>query len=148
EVFPRFHFIHVIRDGRDMATAGNQLQRDKHASALFGADDGDPRVTAARLWAKANGEASDWAARWMPGRYHPVIFENLCQAPEIEIGRLFVALDLPMSRVALAARLIDRPNSIGRWQRLDARTQNTVDGVIAVARQRFGFASAAPTGEK
>ena len=52
EVFPQFQFIHVIRDGRDMATASNQLQRDKHAAALFGAADGDPRVTAARLWAK------------------------------------------------------------------------------------------------
>ena len=63
EVFPQFQFIHVIRDGRDMATAGNQLQRDKHAAALFGAADGDPRVTAARLWAKANSQAADWAAR-------------------------------------------------------------------------------------
>ena len=148
EVFPRFHFIHVIRDGRDMATAGNQLQRDKHAAALFGADDQDPRVTAARLWAKANGAAADWAARSMPDRYHPVIFESLCREPEIEIGRLFAALDLPLSRVAPAARLIDRPDSIGRWQRLDATTRNTIDEVIAATRHRFGFASVGPTGEK
>ena len=147
EVFPQFQFIHMIRDGRDMATAGNQLQRDKHAAALFGAADGDPRVTAARLWAKANGEAADWAARRMLGRYHRVIFETLCREPEIEIARLFVALDLPLSRVAPAARLIDRPDSIGRWQRLDAHTQNTVDGSIAVARQRFGFAPAGRSGD-
>ncbi|MEE3107659.1 MAG: hypothetical protein VX345_11670, partial [Pseudomonadota bacterium] len=80
-------------------------------------------------------------------RYHRVIFETLCREPEIEIGRLFVALDLPLSQVAPAARLIDRPDSIGRWQRLDAHTQNTVDGSIAVARRRFGFAPAGQSGD-
>ena len=55
---PGFRFIHMIRDGRDIALSENQSQMSKHFDALLGADQRrSPALVSARFWAEANHEA-------------------------------------------------------------------------------------------
>lgn len=142
EVFPQFRFIHVLRDGRDMVTAGNQLQRDKHAAVLFAdaaLEAADPRLTAARLWAKANDDVASWARQHLGDRYLPLIFEDLCAAPAVVLAPLFAHLNLSADRLEAAVRVIQRPQTIGRWAELDGRLRAEIDAVIAPSRRRFGY---------
>ncbi len=142
DVFPQFWFIHVLRDGRDMVTAGNQLQRDKHAAALFGVaviEGADPRLTAARLWAKANHDVAMWARQHLADRYLPLVFEDLCAQPVVVLAELFEKLGLSADRLEAAARIIQRPETIGRWAGLDVGLKAEIDAIIGPSRQMFGY---------
>src|SRR5207237_6942483 len=51
EQLPGLRFLHVVRDGRDMAYSENQVQLRKHGDALLGAGAAEPEaVRSIRLW--------------------------------------------------------------------------------------------------
>jgi hypothetical protein len=147
EIVPEFCFVHLIRDGRDMALSGNQNQLDKHYEALFGKPHGEDRRSAALdLWATANSRAADWAEAALGERYVRIRFEDLCDNPEAEVTRALALFQdkalISDEAIDAAAKLVDKPDSIGRWQRSEEGSGLNVSSTAKAALQRFGYADA------
>ena len=144
--FPDFRFLHVVRDGRDMALSDNQNQRRKHYEALFG-DQGTDRDTpeaSAELWAAANMQAADWGEVQLGAHYHRIRLEDLCHAPQPTIEGLVEWLSLDLGdraeeRIAAACATIKTPGSLGRWQQGDAAEQQRITDAAHTALKRFGY---------
>jgi hypothetical protein len=140
---PAMRFIHLVRDGRDMAVSSNQNQPRKHYAALFGEAyaEGSPDASIA-LWARANSDVAAWGRARLGMRYKLMRFEDLCAEP-VEMLRealrwIGAAPDRPAA-IAEAVAAIARPASLGRWHRLDADLLARLDAVGAAALRSFGY---------
>jgi Sulfotransferase family len=140
EIYPQLRFIHVLRDGRDMAFSSNQNQPQQHYAALFG---GTPTALtfedALRFWAKANCDVSSWGVSNLGDRYLVLRLEDICDQPEPQIRRLLHWLDLPDRNASALRALVATPKSMGRWRQCDDTVQAKLDEVGGEALQRFGY---------
>lgn len=142
-VFPKLYFIHVVRDGRDMAFSKNQNQPHKHYQALFGQaySANAPEkaaIQAIELWSKANLDAAEFGARALGERYIRVRFEDICAEPEKESRRLFGLLGLATTPSAEALQAIEKPNTVGRFQE-EAEMLEAVTKAGAASLKAFGY---------
>lgn len=140
-LYPQLWFIHLIRDGRDMAFSGNQNQPRKHYAALFGrplAADTDP-VAAIELWDTANRGAAAFGERVLGERYIRIRFEDLCAAPLPVVEDLLRRLDLPLEAAAAAAARVATPDSVGRWQREEPELAARVTEAGRAGLEAFGY---------
>ena len=117
-LFPDLVFVHLIRDGRDMALSSNQNRARKHFEALFGtAGDPDNPNDAIRLWATANTGVAAWGERSLGPRYLLIRFEDLCAEPELWLARIIAAMTEAgpkHSRLRIhGSKRRDRPGSTG-----------------------------------
>ncbi|MTW22661.1 sulfotransferase family protein [Allochromatium palmeri] len=117
-LLPEAHFVHLVRDGRDVALS----YRDK----WFGP--GADLVAAARLWRGRILEARAQATRLEPGRYLELKFEDLIAAPERKLRQVCAFLDLPFE-----------PGMLDYHQRAESRLSELGDrrdteGRVAVPR--------------
>ena len=126
QIFPQAQFVHIIRDGRDVALS----MLDKWGRKEFHVD----IYFAARTWVRRIRQARAAGARLGPGLYYELRYEHLVQDPERELRSLCEFLGEPyvpeMARPHLLARERIRPGDfhdpvrhppdpgrIGRWQR-------------------------------
>ena len=142
DVLPDMTFLHLIRDGRDMAVSSNQAQVHRHYAALFGEPAGpDTAVAAARLWNKANLEAAAWCRTHLPGRHLVVKYEQLSASPAHTIAQVFDFLQWsysPQQPAALAAVVIPSP-TIGRWSALADERRGVIVAACSEALHHFGY---------
>lgn len=133
---PDLTFIHIIRDGRDMALSDNQNQLNKHFAALFGRAPAEPQFTdSIRLWARANRDVAGWGRRRLGRRYVQLRMEDLCRQPMATLHDLFARSGLAGDLAGLAAT-IRPPDSLGRWRdlpgsRVAEMAQAGADGLAA-----------------
>ncbi len=143
--FPTMRFVHVVRDGRDMAFSTNQNQLRKLGRALLDPDaeswPGSLRSIA--VWQRANSAAADYGEARMDERYLRLRFEDLCDDPEAVIERILVALGLPGTPRDLATH-IKRPSTIGRWRWEDAGVIAQLQQVAGPTLARFGYEIVTP----
>jgi len=141
-LIPTLRFVHVVRDGRDMALSRNQGQVRRHFEALFGhPPEAAPAIAAARLWSKANVEAADWAETNLGARYMRLKYEDLCAAPQATLARVFDFLGWSPGELqrARAASVIRASGTVGRWHSL---AEEECAAITAAAREglaRFGY---------
>lgn len=146
---PRIRFIHVVRDGRDMAFSDNQNQRRKHYQALFG-DTGksatapETPAASAALWSTANIQVADWAeAHLGSARYQRIKLEDLCAEPVETVTKLsdwlFATKGDNAEAISAAAATVRAPSSLGRWQSEPSTEQDAVTEAAKPALQRFGY---------
>jgi hypothetical protein len=141
--WPELKFIHVIRDGRDMACSSNQNQLRKHGAAVLRHELQGlaPAVGSASLWARINVNAGSYGETQMDSRYLRVKYESLCEAPESsisEILRFLGAEDARPTEQMLAE--VSPPATIGRWRVLaDSTTLASIRSVAGDALERFGY---------
>jgi Sulfotransferase family len=83
-LFPDALFVHLIRDGRDVALSTIDLER-RHQKA----------ATAGYFWARAVRQGMAAAAFLEPNRYREVRYESFVGDPEGQIRRLAEFLDIP-----------------------------------------------------
>ena len=121
EMFPRMKFIHLVRDGRDMAFSSNQKQVEHYADLVL-----EQRLHAAPLpvrsiatWSKVNLNARRFGEDNLKDRYLCVRFEDLCARPREHVTAIFEFLGTPAGKLEEAAREIAPPQSIGRWHEQD-----------------------------
>lgn len=126
QMFPEAQFIHVIRDGRDVALSmlDKWGRRDFHIDVYF----------SARNWVRRIRQARASGGRLEAGRYYEMRYENLVQDPEKGLRPLCDFLNEPyVPEMAQPHRLgreriqpgdfhapIRRPPStkrVGRWRR-------------------------------
>lgn len=139
--FPALKFLHVIRDGRDMAYSANQNQLIKHGHlALDGIQAGtDQPVRSIALWSRLNLSTAEYGETFLRARYLRIRFEDLCREPNPTIVRIFEFFGLT-SDVEQVARLeVKPPASLGRWRTQERDTLLEVQRVGRVALERFGY---------
>ena len=115
ELLPEAHFVHLIRDGRDVRLS--QLKRgSNHPNAK----------KHARRWRKRVRTAQR-AGEKLPGRYMELRYEDLIADPEPELRRIceFVGLDFDPAMLAYHERAGERLGEIDRD--LEAGTENAED---------------------
>lgn len=141
ERFPRMKFIHVVRDGRDMAFSGNQNQLRKHGDLWLdeGYADAGPPTRSIAFWAKTNLAQADYGERKMSGRYLRLRFEDLCREPVEATAKLFAFLGADPAGVEAAAARIRPPSTMGRWREQDPAILDEIRKEGAEALRRFDY---------
>jgi hypothetical protein len=144
DLFPTVRFIHLVRDGRDMATSENQNQPRKHYEALFGEalDETDPGGSI-QLWAAANLAIAQWGEKHLESHYLRIRFEDLCADPIKRVGAIlnfagFEAAAADMIR-DIATEFVTPPASLGRWRKLDAPVADMLTRRGLDALQHFDY---------
>ncbi|MBN8532356.1 MAG: sulfotransferase [Alphaproteobacteria bacterium] len=141
QVFPDFRFIHLVRDGKDMAFSGNQNQPIKHFTAYFDESyDHFSPAHAIRLWARANGDVADWGEKTLKERYLRLRFEDLCLKPTDTIQQLIAWAELAGDAENLTS-LVDIPSSLGRWKNEDSQVVASLHEAAQPALARFGYSA-------
>lgn len=83
-LFPEARFVHMVRDGRDVALSTLDLRRfHRHAA------------TCGYFWARQIAAAIGEGRRLGPGRYLELRYEDLLDGPERELERLCTFVGLP-----------------------------------------------------
>lgn len=140
--FPDMRFLHVIRDGRDMAYSDTDNQIRRHGSAVLGADLDLPRPERTMLWwARVNVVAADYGETELAQHYMRVRLEDICARPKRTIRSLYDFINAKGGMKQAIAE-VEPPPSLGRWrQRPEAEVARLVAlGVTAL--ERFGYGSA------
>lgn len=104
-VIPEVRFLHVVRDGVEMAYSSNRRQLVLYGDRMLGpAKAGDTReMRALYLWAKVNTRAAASGGQY-PGRYAAVRYEDFCEGPGREMRRACTALGLSVDHDRVADR--------------------------------------------
>ena len=116
--FAGLRFVHVVRDGCDMALSENQNQLRHYGGLLLedaGADAPAP-VRSLSFWAEANLRAAEYGERRLGERYLRVRFEDLCAEPATEARRLmaFTGGQVDETSVSAAVAEVRPPETVGR----------------------------------
>lgn len=112
---PALRFLHVVRDGRDMALSSNQNQLRRHGtSAPISTDLTTPEQSMA-LWSWVNLRAARYGAERLGDRYLRIRFEDLCASPVDLSGDILRFCGLT-GDPEVALDVIAVPTSLGRWR--------------------------------
>ena len=121
-VLPEARFVHVIRDGRDVAVS------------LVGVGWGpEDTAAAARLWSRRIRIARRQAARLAPDTYTEVRYEGLVSDPREALERLCGFLELPFSEEMLSY-----------WE----RGSKVLESMAAERRRQHASVTGPPTPER
>ena len=139
---PHLIFIHLLRDGRDMALSGNQNQLRKHGAAVLTFRERLLRSTPERsmlLWEKVNMRAADFGESRMSENYLRIRFEDLCAAPLETTTRIINFLGVQIDPTPIANNEITPPKSLGRWRDCSPRAISKLERAGAAGLRRFGY---------
>jgi hypothetical protein len=118
ELLPGMRFVHVVRDGRDIALGnpfvGNNRYVDAHLEAGERAlPDAEKMIL---FWGRSNEAAMRYGEEHMKGRYTLMRWEDMCFRPLESCRKLLEFSRLPPDAAPEASRLVAQPKSIGRWK--------------------------------
>lgn len=140
--FPGMKFIHVLRDGRDMAVSKNQNQLRKHGHRLLNWRE---RWLCARpirsilLWDRVNLRAAAYAETHFPENYLVVRFEDLCLKPVETTSRILKFLEAPGDAEKIARAEISPPSSLGRWRSQPSALIAKMERAAGNSLRKFGY---------
>ena len=118
---PALRFLHVVRDGRDMALSANQNQLRKHGAAAPIPSDFPEPARSMSLWSWVNLAAARYGEERLGERYLRIRFEDLCTRTAEVAGSLFEFFELAGDPTA-ATHAAAPPVSLGRWRNEPAAT--------------------------
>ncbi|MCT7989010.1 sulfotransferase family protein [Laspinema olomoucense] len=139
---PQMKFLHIIRDGRDMAYSKNQNQLLQYNSLFLSAMEQEQwcsPVQSIALWSRINLWVAEYGEKNMPGQYLRIRFEDLCTAPVATIGHIFEFFGLQGNAQEIARDEVSPPDSIGRWRNEDMPTLELLHQVGVTALRKFGY---------
>ncbi|MGB6229680.1 MAG: sulfotransferase [Litorimonas sp.] len=141
-LFPDAHFVHVVRDGRDMSLADNKGDF-RTMNVRFGSPYPDTPAGAAAFWSDVNTEVARWGDAHLGPRYVRSRFEDLCADPEEESSRILGALDLAVTDGVerLCADFVKTPATSGRWRSLEEPDRSEVLDAASSGLRNFGYAA-------
>jgi cellulose synthase/poly-beta-1,6-N-acetylglucosamine synthase-like glycosyltransferase len=140
--FPDLRFLHVVRDGRDVALSANQFQLARYGTTLLSPAEQEwsEAERSIALWSRINGLAAERGER-LGGAYLRVRFEDLCARPVAVTRRVFRFFGLP-GDPRKAARMVETPASMGRWRHADPELVARLEEIGGGVLRRFGYAAA------
>lgn len=143
ELFPEMRFVHVVRDGRDMAFSSNQNQLKHHGETVLGkaAAEWPKPLRAAELWNRVNMRAHEFARERLGDRYLLIRFEDLCAEPGATIRKLWSFAGVSSTADASAsAGMVKPPESLGRWRNCeDSELLEKVTSAVLPGLRTFGY---------
>lgn len=139
---PALRFLHVVRDGRDMALSANQNQLRKHGdSAPIPSNLPAPERSMA-LWSWVNLTAARYGEERLGDRYLRIRFEDLCARP-VEVARSIFEFFALEGDPTAASRTIAAPSSLGRWRTESPATIAALEEQGKAALVALGYAPVA-----
>jgi Sulfotransferase family len=142
-LYPGLRFLHVLRDGRDVAF-GKPNPVVWVGDYVLGPDRVEEPIPLRmmRLWAAANSRAADYGERHLGAAYAAVKLEELCAEPQATVERL-LRFTLPDRSVRVSDEMlaeVQTPRTIGRWRKRDAELVARIEAAGVDALERFGYA--------
>jgi hypothetical protein len=101
ELFPEARFVHLIRDGRDVALSALGWRRAAKLAARLVTWEAHPVPTAALWWERHVRSGREAGAALGPDAYYEVRYEALIADPAGETEALCTFLDLPFDEAML-----------------------------------------------
>jgi len=140
--FPQMKFIHVLRDGRDMALSQNQNQIRKHGRAVLSWGQRlfcSVPERSILVWDKINSQAADYHESSLRENYLRVRFEDLCAKPLETTVQILNFLEATIDPEPIARTEITPPDSLGRWQASSPQIIAKLETTAAASLRRFGY---------
>jgi hypothetical protein len=145
-VFPRARYLHIVRDGRDLAfkrhrTNDPDTRLGRRLLEKIGAVDDPGFIRAAVSWAYQVELFADYAARALPkDRVLDLTFEELCANPVAVTRRVadFLGLPVPDSAMAFLSGFTN-PAKIADHRLRKPERIAAVEARIAPTLRRFGY---------
>jgi hypothetical protein len=140
--FPQMKFIHVLRDGRDMALSANQVQLRKHGSAILSWRE---RVFHSKpersvlLWSRVNARAAKFGESELPENYLRVRFEDLCAKPLETTAHIINFLNARIDPEPIAKAEISPPSSLQRWKSCSPTLLAKLERLGGDSLRKFGY---------
>ncbi len=116
-LYPGMKFIHIVRDGRDVAFIREPKQLLYYTRSFFD-EHYDSLLIPYRLmllWKATNLTIASYGETNMPGNYLRIRYEDLCENPFGIIKRLLRFLNVQHVDISKLASEVKRPDSFGRW---------------------------------
>jgi hypothetical protein len=141
KIHPHMTFVHVVRDGRDMALSKNQQQLTSFYKHLYSRSlpTDDLKLPSIAMWQKVNLEATRWASQALGKRYILLRFEELCASPDAVIRQLFTRIGAGEMDVEAAAASVKMPDSVGRFATLAPKEQQQLTEAGRAALCYYGY---------
>ena len=141
QIFRGMKFLHVTRDGRDIAFGNPFVNQNRYADAYLTDDERHlgPEERMILFWGRSNADAWNYGIKSMGERYLHVRWEDLCQEPAKLTGRILAFAGCTRGSASEVSRIVQRPNSMGRWK---AFPQDVRERVISLGRpwlSQFGY---------
>ena len=140
--YPNLRIIHMIRDGRDMATSNNTFLLKKHGEILLGKNYSRSRtLSQLRLWTMGNLRAWEFGNKILGKNYMLVKYEDLYLSPNQIIRKIFkfFALDTSEILVSKCASMVSSSVSIGRWKKTHDQHLISLESSTKRAMETFGY---------
>jgi hypothetical protein len=143
QMFPELSFVHVIRDGLDMAYSKDRNQLRMVGDLVLTSEELSlpESLRAIAYWKRVNLMAAAYGEDHLGPRYLRLRFEDLCADPKwaYEQLRRFLELrDGPMPPVAIENEVVS-PASIGRWREHPEQEIERLLDIGGVGLRRFGY---------
>src|SRR5438477_3843375 len=140
--FPQLKFIHVLRDGRDMALSQNQNQLRKHQRAVLAWRERVFRSVPERsilLWERTNLRAADYGEVSLRQNYLRIRFEDICGQSLETTAQIVNFLEAPIDPATIAQTEVTAPKTLGRWQDCSPQIISRLETLAALSLRRFGY---------
>ncbi len=142
DLFPELKFIHVLRDGRDMALSPNRNQLRKHGEAALSWKErlfNSAPERSLLLWEHVNLRAAQYGETELAGNYHLVRLEDLCREPVKTTARILEFLDSDADPTFVARAEIASPLSVGRWRTYPKALAARLESLAQGSLRKFGY---------
>jgi Sulfotransferase family len=141
---PGLKFVHVLRDGRDMALSPNQNQLRKHSRAVldwrerffFAAPE-----RAMLLWERVNFRAAEFGESELDKNYLRVRFEDLCAKPLDTTAQIINFLGARVDPEPISRAEISPPSTLQRWRSCPPDLVARLERAGATSLHKFGYLS-------
>lgn len=134
--FKNMKFIHVVRDGRNMAISKNQNQYKK----IYGPNGVEENISVgmAKLWSEANCLVNDYGTQFMQESYLILRYEDLCLEPDRCSAELMNFLGIQSDSMNLSNR-VDKSLSAVKYDALENNELRQITEAAIVGLNRFGY---------
>ena len=117
EQFPKIKFIHILRDGRDLAASEKKRKKlIQYSTSLLGKNS-YTKSDLVDLWSAFSRRGFEYGEKELKKNYLLIKFEDLCKNPKEIILKIFDFVNLSQKYLNDAINEVNPPTkAIGRWK--------------------------------
>lgn len=139
KIYPDCYFVHVVRDGRDMAISENQNQFNDLYKQIFDVKNVNSKVGSAQLWNHVNTNTYNYGKNKLKDNYQIVRYEDLCNKPHETITTMFTKLDFEIENIKPLVDLVKPNTSSGRYKKLEPELLSKISVAAAEGLRLFNY---------